>query len=696
MKQYDISLINIIFPTDIGSDKFYYVPVGILSLAAYLEHEGLTAEILDYQHTRVPDPQNPDNFLDFFLKANSPVIGISIMAKDMPGVIIACEKLKREKPETIIILGGPGPTGTATHLMEAFPFIDFIVRGEGEETLLELMNVLSRAGFQPAENKASSPVIPDDYEYDFENIDGLVWRKSGSVITNPLRKRIEDLNALPLPAYHLIDHKKYNQVYIPSTRGCRHFCTFCDQPALWQGKEISKSLERLFSEIDYITTGLKAEWEIAFSDNEFCAGEGRFDEFCRRYREGNYSFIFSMDRRIDATDDETLAKAKEIGCKLVLFGLESGSNRVLAEIRKGFKNSDIKPGLRRSSGHIDNTIASFMFNYPFETLTDFLETASLIYSLWFEKTDNTITFQIHYLSPLPRTPIYEKYKDTLVNRNVSNMMTALRNDVQYDQVIDEKNRKAAALPKILDDTETGNIRDERISNLVLKHPQIFPSFYIYNSPQIEIKEFVILCLHAILKLKLQNIMIRRGENFIHFGKERIRVTGRMEDNDTDSVFFRLKADDFDNAGLFIEAIEEIKGKKHLLLSVDMKNIGIYRDGDRGRDGSRNKGGSEDKNTHGNRSRSRETGAKIFSFFTTLRDRGFDFTLLSHIPKTILGFSGFHRMLSQFDMPAEPHLAGDFFYSDSEGFIWDFEGRKGGLILDYEGRKGIWNYFYTGE
>lgn len=681
MKQFDISLINIIFPTEMGSGRYYYVPVGVLSLAGYLEQAGFTAEIPDYQHTKFPDPQNPDNFYDFFSKANAPIIGISVMAKDMPGVILACEMLKRDKPDTVIILGGPGPTGVASNLMEAFPFIDFTVRGEGEETLLELMraikgncnrdidkNRLSGGGFQPSEigkpEIRDNLTIPGIQSSNFNNIHGLVWREAGSVITNPRRERMEDLDALPLPAYHLIDPAKYNQVYIPSTRGCRHFCTFCDQPALWQGREISKTPENLFREIEYITKELKAEWEIAFSDNEFCAGEGRFEEFCRRYREGGYSFIFSMDRRIDSTDDETLEKAKEIGCKLILFGLESGSNKVLAEIRKGFKNTDIKPGLRRSSTFIDNTIASFMFNYPFETLRDFLDTVSLIYSMWFEETRNTITFQIHYLSPLPRTPIYEKYKDTLITRNVSNMMTALRNDIQYDQVIDEKHHKAAALPKILDETDSGNIQDQRISDLVMKHPHIFPSFYVYNSPCIDLKEFIILCLHAVLKLRLQNILVRRGEHFIYFGKDRIRVTGKMENSDTDAVFFRLKTDDFENTGIFPEAIEGIKGKKHLLLSVDISGF----------------------------AENRETGAKIFSFFGNLRERGFDFTLLSHIPQSILGFSGFHKMVSQYDMAAEPHLAGDFFYSDSEGFVWSFDGRKGGLISEYEGREEIWKEF----
>ena len=646
MKQYDISLINIIFPTDMGSGRFYYVPVGVLSLAGYLEQAELTAEILDYQHTGVPDPQNPDNFYDFFCKANAPIIGISVMAKDMPGVILACEMLKRDKPEVVIILGGPGPTGVASNLMEAFPFIDFTVRGEGEETLLELMKAIK-------ENS------------NFKNIEGLVWRDAGSIITNPQRKRIENLNALPLPAYHLIDPAKYNQVYIPSTRGCRHFCTFCDQPALWQGKEISKTPENLFREIQYITKELKAEWEIAFSDNEFCAGEGRFREFTHRYREGGYNFIFSMDRRIDSTDDYTLEKAKEIGCKLILFGLESGSNKVLKEIRKGFKNTDIKPGLRRSSNFIDNTIASFMFNYPFETLADFLETVSLIYSMWFEETRNTITFQIHYLSPLPRTPIYEKYKGTLIARNVSNMMTALRNDIQYNQVIDEKHHKAAALPKILDETDTGNIQDQRISGMVMKHPHIFPSFYVYNSPHIDLKEFIIICLHVVLELRIQNILVRTGEHFIYFGKDRIRVTGKMEDTHTNAIFFRLKADDFDNAGIFTEVNKGIKGRKHLLLSVNIAEL----------------------------ANNRETGAKIFSFFGNLRERGFEFTLLSHIPQNILGFSTFHKMLSQFDMAPAPHLAGDFFYSDSEGFVRSFDGRKGELISEYENREEIYRYFY---
>ena len=643
MSNFDISLINIVFPTDTGAEKYFYVPVGILSLAAFLKQENFSVEVLDYQHTNFPEPGNPDNFYKFISKAQSSVIGIGVMAKDMPGIIIACEKLKKEKPDTVIILGGPGPTGTAFSLMEAFPFIDFVVRGEGELTLLELMKAIKTG------------------DTSFDKIKSLTWRKD-EVISNPQRERISDLDSLPLPEYSLVEASRYNQVYLPSTRGCQHFCTFCDQPALWQGKEIRRSLDSLYHEIDYITNELKASWEIAFSDNEFCADPERFDEFYNRYKKGGYGFYFSMDRRVNSLDDDLLLKAKEIGCKTILFGVESGNDRVLKEIRKGFKSVQIKPGLLKSSEYMENSIASFMFNYPFETLKDFLDTASLIYSLWFKKTKNTITFQIHYLSPLPRTPIYLKYKENLIRRDVSNMMISSRNDVQYEQVIDEENKKAAVLPKIFGDNENPNLADERITSLVERFPQIFPSFYIYNSPGIEIKEFIIWCLMAILELKTKNILVRYKENFVYFGSNRIRATGKMEDPDADSIFFRVKSQDLDNGEMFIEALKQSASNRHILLSFELSNL------------------KEEK----------ETGNKICTLLEKLNERGLHFTLLSHIPRSMLTFTAYHRMLNNFNMPEKDYLASDRYYSDSKGILRNFKGKQGKYIWEYENRQKIYS------
>lgn len=637
----DITLINIVFPTLLGTDRYFYVPVGVLSLSAYLEREGFSTEVMDYQLNSHPEPNRPEAFCEFFQKARSPVVGISVMAKDMPGALIACRLLKEKSPDTVIILGGPGPTGTAAKLMETFSFVDFVVRGEGEETLCELMKALKDGG-------------------DCGEIRGLTWRKPGSggeVVNNPPRDRIENLDDLPFPAYDKLDVSRYNQIYLPSARGCRHFCAFCDQPALWRGKEVRRSLDNLFREIDFITVKLKAPWEIAFSDNEFCSDDRRFEEFQERYQKGGYGFVFSVDRRIDSIDEEFLSSARLINCLTVLYGVESGSDRVLKEIRKGFKSSHIKPGLLLSAKHMENSIASFMFNYPFETITDFMATINVIYSAWLVATPHFITFQLHYLAPLPRTPILEKYRHLLIRRNVSNLMTARRNETQYEQVIDGDKKKAAVLPISLEEEEEVEPMDAGILELVEKYPDIFPSYYIYDSPQRSLKEHVIRCLQVILGLKWDNVLFRYEDYFIHFNRGEARAASTETDAPGDSLFFRLKPGDFDNPGELAGKMESF-GEKKLLISVDMKGA----KGDR------------------------TLGIRILEALSKMREKKLSLVFLSHVSRDFCGFLTNLKLTSQFGMPENPIDAADSFYVDEEGYIRGFNHTRHGLIFDYKNRE----------
>jgi radical SAM superfamily enzyme YgiQ (UPF0313 family) len=547
-----LTLAGISYPSDFSGKKYFYVPVGILSLSAYLALKNFKTEIIDYQHFDTIKPYDPESIFEFLSSASSKIIGISIMTKDLPGTLIACGMLKKAEPDRVIILGGPGPTGAAKSIIEKFDSIDFVVRGEGEHTLSELMETIRDGG-------------------KFDKIAGLVFRQDGRVISNPTRPRIENPDAIPLPDYSKIDKLNYNIVYIPSTRGCSHFCTFCDQPALWQGREIRRSLDSLFSEIDFITQKLSAKWEIAFSDNEFCADPARFEEFSRRYREKGYKFGFSMDRRIDSIDEHFLQESRRINCNLILYGVESGSGKVLKEIRKGFSPESIKPGLMLSSGYMLNSIASFMFSYPFETLADFLDTANIIYSMWNEKTSNFITFQLHYLSPLPRTPIFEKYKNMIIRRRVSNLMVTKRNETQYDSIIDNSLKKAAVLPKKLDNTETAE--DPMIEQLITENPDICSGFYLYDSPGLHLKELVIECLKSLFTRQLRTAVFSNGENIIYFDGKRIRVAGKSEDKDAPALITKISIHALENQGELFEQIKE-SGKTEIMIVFNEDSLPV--------------------------------------------------------------------------------------------------------------------------
>lgn len=634
-QNYDITLISIVFPTRVSYNSFYYVPVGVLSLASYLKKENFSVEVLDYQHGAGSSPYDPQSFYKFFSRAKSKVIGISVMAKDLPAVLIGCKKLKEEKPDLKIILGGPGPTGTAKRLMEKFNFIDFVIRGEGEKPLLNLMKALKT----PSENLAGN------FTENLEKIKGLIYRREGAVTANSLECRIENLDELPPPSYEMINPSSYNQLYLPATRGCSHFCAFCDQPALWQGKEIRRSMESLFSEIDFIVNELKAPWEIAFADNEFCKEPQRFQEFLQFRKERGYRFPFSMDRRIDTIDPAFLEESYKAGCRLILYGVESGSDNVLKQIKKGFKSSHIKPGLLMSAKYIENSIASFMFNYPFETLHDFLQTVSLIYDLWHQQTKHFITFQLHYLSPLPRTPIFNRYKNSLIYKRVSNMMTARRNDLQYDYIIKEPQKKIIVLPKKQEDDDLiqGELSiSSPVEKIVKENPEIFPSFFIYDSPDLSVKEEIIQCLHMVLDNNIKNVLFKRKDYFIYFGQKEIK-TALYKKSQLDypschnSFFWRITNKEIENPEQCQEFLNKAKGKT-LLLSVDQSTLTPHRN----------------------------TGKQLLKFLHYLKENKFAHILLTCLPKEYFSFTDHLTIQSQYKMPPAAKEAGDNFYLDEKG------------------------------
>ncbi|MFP4496751.1 MAG: B12-binding domain-containing radical SAM protein [Vulcanimicrobiota bacterium] len=634
----DITLVNVVFPTRINNQTFRYVPVGILSLASFLQTKNIKANILDTQLENNMG-SHPSDFYEFFNRIDTPILGVGVMAKDLPPVLIALERLKNSKPDMIIILGGPGPTGSAVKIIEKFSFIDFIITGEGEITLAELLKELDKTG-----------------KKDFNKINGLVFSHEGKAIANPARPRIENLDSLPRPGYSLIDKSKYNYIYLPGARGCSHFCTFCDQPALWQGKEIKRSLKNLFEEIEYLKNNLKADWGLAFSDNEFCADPRRFQEFIKLMKEKQLKFPFSMDRRIDAVDKNTLKEARLAGCRQVLYGIESGSNKVLKEIRKDFQAELIKPGLLLSAQYIENSIASFMFNYPFETLRDFLKTINLIYQVLKKNTPNYITIQLHQLAPLPRTVIFARYKNELIRKGNWNLLTSNNNMQGYDYYVDEKNKKNLVTPK------TGNQSfqpENEIQELIDENPEIFPSFYFYNSPDYELKEKLIEKLRVSLTSKMNNLLFRINKYLIYIGKNDITVAGPADQKNIPGALIILNNKMLDAQEETLTRINQLK-KQVYLVSVKTEDI----------------------------TGEPESGKKILNFLLKLKKESEKIILLSAIPRQFFSFSDYFKIKDIFKMPEKEEDSGDIFIVGDNGDLWSNKGRLLGNINGFKDKKQV--------
>jgi len=437
-----ITLFNLIFRYFPGEHipVPFYLPYGCLSLISVLREKGYEVDFRDYQFNDYTDPSKIENILEF-LNNPADIIAISCLSKELPYAVFLCYELKKKYPYKKIILGGNGPSGVAGRLMEEFPFIDFVVTGEGELTLTELLSAMEGHG-------------------DYGEVNGMVYRKDGAVLVTPERERIRDLDSLPLPAYDCVNMENYEEIYISCSRGCPFRCTFCSQSYFWKGKMIYRGFEKIFQELDLVLK-YKPHCTISLSDNIFGHKKEDLRKFYEEYRRRNYTFKVNMARRLDDVDDEVLHMAKEMNCQAILYGVESASIPVLKKIKKNYR-ADAKEVILKTADRVE-TFASFIFNYPFETIHDFLDTMNFIYELLHIPTAYHLAIHLHYLAPIPETEILEEYPENLIYREFANVLTTGRAMENYDYWRFTETNKTLVMPPLV---EVRTHPDE-IRNLVL-------------------------------------------------------------------------------------------------------------------------------------------------------------------------------------------------------------------------------------
>ncbi|MCW4044327.1 MAG: B12-binding domain-containing radical SAM protein [Candidatus Bathyarchaeota archaeon] len=306
-------------------------PYGLLQLAAYLESKIADAEIevLDCQAMSLDWhglAKRIENFSpDVVASSGFATCNVYVTARTL-------ELAKKLAPDAVTVTGGQHFTALAQESLLAYPEIDVVVRGEGEETFVELVKAVR--------DKSA-----------FSGINGVSFRHSGKIWHNPQRPLIEDLNTLPFPAYHLVEkyaHKyhftmmagskaKYGMV--EASRGCPHRCTFCSQWKHWQGRWRHKSVKRVADEMEFLYNnyGSKLLW---LTDDNFGLDQ-RMEEFCDELIKRDFSRDITcfMQARCDdvARNPLLMAKMSKAGIKWLLLGVESHSKSTLDSFNKGSK-----------------------------------------------------------------------------------------------------------------------------------------------------------------------------------------------------------------------------------------------------------------------------------------------------------------------------------------------------------------------
>lgn len=365
-------------------ERELHVPLGCLYLARALEDAGCSVDFRDYQLCPSDDPFNMETFLGFTRDPAS-VIGLSCMANLLPFTILAAKALKARYPDRLIVLGGVGSAAVEDKLLRRFPWIDVICRGEGEQTGPELMTVLND-------------------KRDLSGVQGISYRRNGDIRHNPDRLRIQDIDAIPFPAFAKVDIKRYAGYGMMTSRGCPYLCTFCSVAPVWRHESFNRSPRNIVEEMRLLHHEAGVDLFL-FQDEFFVSGKRQVMEFCRKLSRSGLPVEWKAFGRVNLTDVEMMRAMADCGCLELRFGIESGSDAVLARIRKGFTAAESLELIPKAVEIFPRVDCFYVWGFPFETMEDFNQ--SLFQMVSFRMMGARILPSL--LSLLPQTEIYHEW-----------------------------------------------------------------------------------------------------------------------------------------------------------------------------------------------------------------------------------------------------------------------------------------------
>ena len=375
-------------PRGEGGEYESYLPLGCLYLVAALERAGVAVEFRDYQLHRRGSSAAPDvDSLVSCLDTPSPILGISCMVSMLPLVLLATKRWKELNPERIVVLGGPGPSGVAEAIVRSMPWIDVVARGEGEETVVELMSAL--AGGR-----------------DLGAVAGITYREGAEARRTPPRARLRDLDAVGLPAYSRVDVRAYDNVSIIGGRGCPYRCAFCDVGPLWENKTFFRSIESMVGEMRLLRDSYGHQL-VHVADDTFDIRRERADRFCAEV--SGLGVRWTCLARVDLLDETLLTEMSKAGCEAIFLGIESGSDAVLSQINKRFTIKEATEKTELAARHIQKVVTSFIWGFPFETMDDLKLTVFSVLSMGYLGARAGLKL----LSPMPLSPLGIAYADRL-------------------------------------------------------------------------------------------------------------------------------------------------------------------------------------------------------------------------------------------------------------------------------------------
>ena len=382
-------------PVIIEEERGYKPPLGLLYLASYLEkNSNHSVAVLDTQVEEIDYPE-----IERRIRQEKPdVVGITAMTLTLRDVIKTIEAVKKVNSSIQVVLGGPHvhlfPNETIT-----LPGVDYLVLGEGEVAFKELLDRLG------------------DYKA-LRRMKGFAFMDGDEIVVTSHREFIDDLDALPFPALHLVPYQKYSSLMAKrspittmfTSRGCPYKCTFCDRPHL--GKRFrARSAQNVVDEMEHYTK--MGVHEFLVYDDTFTINRKRAIEVCQEIKRRKLDIGWDIRARVNTMDEELLRELKSANCERIHYGVEAGTDKILKVLNKGITLEQVRRVFKATKKLGISTLAYFMIGNPEETTEDIKST------MRFMKSINPNFVHITILTPFPGTEIYfEALERGIIERDV--------------------------------------------------------------------------------------------------------------------------------------------------------------------------------------------------------------------------------------------------------------------------------------
>ncbi len=431
-KNYRVLLIYSNITTYVANLRRIIFPLSLAYLAAYLEKNKISVSILDSAlegYNELYDRR--DGMITYGLskeeikrrikEINPNLVGVTFpFSCQAKNAFEVCRAVKEVNKDIKVVAGGIHASALPKDILQNQKDIDFVVIGEGEETLLELVENLKKQ------------------TQNFKHIKGIAYReKGGDVAINERREAINNIDQIPFPARHLLKIEDYIKINVPhgpytkkkrvgnifTSRGCPGMCLYCTSWKFFGRQFRARTVDSIFKEIDLLIQQYSIE-ELQFEDDNLTFDRERAKEIFKRLKDYNLVWCVPNGVRIDTIDNEMFKLIKESGCYQLTFGIESGNKRVLHKvIRKPIDLKKIKPIVNEAKRLGILVHLFFMIGLPTETKKEMLET------LKFAKYLNPDSASFSIATPLPGSDLYDyalqndllldgfKFEDTIYRKS---------------------------------------------------------------------------------------------------------------------------------------------------------------------------------------------------------------------------------------------------------------------------------------